>query len=135
MQLLSPRERLVLGFVATLSQINPSEVLQAKAFAVDNEVPPRYLETSLQALVHAKVLKGVRGPRGGYQLARSGAHITVKDVLDAIEGVEADHPARCKLTEKGVAPIVAGMANIFLAQLGMTSISVFAEALSAKVAA
>ena len=30
-------------------------------------VPPRHLETLLQALVRAGILKGVRGPRGGYR--------------------------------------------------------------------
>lgn len=33
-------------------------------------IPPRFLEPVLQQLVRAGVLVGVRGPRGGYRLAR-----------------------------------------------------------------
>ena len=42
----------------------------AKALAARHNLPPRHLETLLQALVRANILKGVRGPRGGYELAR-----------------------------------------------------------------
>jgi Rrf2 family transcriptional regulator, iron-sulfur cluster assembly transcription factor len=38
-------------------------------------LPLRYLEPILQALVQARILKGVRGPRGGYQLARDRGQI------------------------------------------------------------
>ena len=41
----------------------------------------RHLETLLQGLVHAKILKGVRGPRGGYELARERRRITVGEIV------------------------------------------------------
>jgi Rrf2 family transcriptional regulator, iron-sulfur cluster assembly transcription factor len=44
-------------------------------------LPPRHLETLLQGLVHAKILKGVRGPRGGYELARERRRITVGEIV------------------------------------------------------
>ena len=36
-------------------------------------LPPRHLEPVLQALVRHGILKGIRGPRGGYELARERA--------------------------------------------------------------
>ena len=39
-------------------------------------IPRRYLEQVLQQLVRAGVLQGVRGPRGGYRLARERRRIT-----------------------------------------------------------
>jgi len=43
-------------------------------------LPPRHLETLLQGLVHSKILRGVRGPRGGYELARERRRITVGEI-------------------------------------------------------
>jgi Rrf2 family iron-sulfur cluster assembly transcriptional regulator len=40
-------------------------------------IPRRYLEQVLQQLVRASVLAGVRGPRGGYRLARERRRITL----------------------------------------------------------
>src|SRR5262249_43631768 len=39
-------------------------------------VPQRYLEQVMQQLVRAGILKGVRGPRGGYRLAPGRRRIT-----------------------------------------------------------
>ena len=54
-------------------------------------IPRRYLEQVLQALVHAGLLAGQRGPRGGYRLARERRRITVGDILAVVaarEGAE-----------------------------------------------
>lgn len=44
--------------------------VSAKALAARHGLPPRHLEPVLQALVRYGILKGIRGPRGGYELAR-----------------------------------------------------------------
>ena len=38
----------------------------------------------LQALVRHGILKGTRGPRGGYELAREARRITADDILRAV---------------------------------------------------
>ena len=43
-------------------------------------VPQRYLEQMMQKLVKAGILKGVRGPRGGYLLAKPRLDITIGDI-------------------------------------------------------
>ena len=48
------------------------------------KLPPRYLEPMLQKLVRAGVLRGVRGPQGGYMLARERRRITLADIALAI---------------------------------------------------
>jgi Rrf2 family protein len=55
----------------------------AKALATRHSLPPRHLEPVLQALVRHGILKGVRGPRGGYELAREQRRITADDILRA----------------------------------------------------
>lgn len=47
-------------------------------------LPPRYLEQLMQRLVRGGVLRGVRGPRGGYQLARERRRITVGDICEIL---------------------------------------------------
>ena len=52
-----------------------------KTLAARHNLPPRHLEPMLQALVRAGILKGVRGPRGGYELARERRRITAGDIV------------------------------------------------------
>ena len=80
----------------------------AKAFAHRHRLPPRHLEPVLQALVRQGVLKGIRGPRGGYQLAREARHITADDILRAIGTIEDEvAAAKSNLLAKVVVPALA----------------------------
>lgn len=47
-------------------------------------LPPRYLEQIMQKLVRAGILRGVRGPRGGYVLAKERRRISVAEICDVI---------------------------------------------------
>lgn len=53
-------------------------------------IPPRYLEPVLQQLVRAGVLVGVRGPRGGYRLAKERRRITLGEIIRVTGATE--HP-------------------------------------------
>ncbi len=50
-------------------------------------LPERYLESDLQQLVHYGILRSVRGPKGGYVLAKERRNITLADIYKGI-GVE-----------------------------------------------
>ena len=67
----------------------------AKSLATRHRLPPRHLEPVLQALVREGILRGVRGPRGGYELARSEGDIAADEILRAAGTVEDgdDRPA------------------------------------------
>jgi len=77
MKLLPRRSVLAVAAVVDVALHSRSEPVSAKALAARHQLPPRHLETLLQGLVHANIFKGVRGPHGGYQLARERQHITV----------------------------------------------------------
>ncbi len=73
--------------------------VQSKEITERQGIPQRYLEQVMQQLVRAGILRGVRGPRGGYRLARERRRITVADVVrvvaetdtnDTGEGTDAD---------------------------------------------
>ena len=72
-----------------LLAVLPSDAaLPAARLAEYHGVPSAYLAKHLQALAGAGVLETVKGPRGGYRLARPAAEITVLDVVEAIDGHE-----------------------------------------------
>ena len=48
--------------------------------------PSAFLGKVLQRLKHAGLLEGVRGAHGGYVLARPAGEITIRDVVEAMEG-------------------------------------------------
>jgi len=52
------------------------------------KLPARYLEPEFQNLVKAKILKSVRGPKGGYVLAREKRNITLQDIYLAMQKPE-----------------------------------------------
>jgi len=66
------------------------QLVQSRSIASRQGVPKRYLEQVLQLLVRANILAGVRGPRGGYRLARERRHITIADILAVIVDSEME---------------------------------------------
>ncbi|MBL0317906.1 MAG: Rrf2 family transcriptional regulator [Alphaproteobacteria bacterium] len=68
----------------------------AKELAEYLSLPPRYLEVILQGLVKEKVLRSVRGPRGGYFLGKERRKICISDiytvVMNADEANVANEP-------------------------------------------
>ncbi|WP_283134754.1 RrF2 family transcriptional regulator [Rhizohabitans arisaemae] len=50
------------------------------------ELPPKYLENILLQMRRAGLVRGQRGPEGGYVLARDAAEITLADVIRAVDG-------------------------------------------------
>ncbi|MEO0360677.1 MAG: Rrf2 family transcriptional regulator [Pseudomonadota bacterium] len=53
-------------------------------------IPQRYLEQVMQQLVREGVLKGVRGPRGGYTLARERRRITVAEIVRIVDAADEE---------------------------------------------
>ena len=58
--------------------------VQIKDISQRQEIPQRYLEQIFHKLKEAKIVKSVRGPGGGYLLARPAEKITVGDIISAM---------------------------------------------------
>ena len=117
--MLLPRRALlaIAAVVDVAVHARPSPVA-AKALAARHELPPRHLETLLQALVRANILKGVRGPRGGYELARERRRISVGDIVRAaIAEGDTEVATPSKLVDEVIAPLVDEAGKTFLAAL------------------
>ena len=121
MQLLPRRSLLAIAAVVDVAlHARPSPVA-AKALAARHKLPPRHLETLLQGLVHANILKGVRGPRGGYELARERRKITAGEIVRTALSLSTADPdefgAQSRLMSKVVDPSVRKAGEGFLAKL------------------
>lgn len=64
--------------------------VSSKQLAARHGLPPRRLETILQGLVRAGILKSVRGPAGGYALARERRRLSVGEIVRVALGVEEE---------------------------------------------
>ena len=62
--------------------------VQAKEITKRQGIPQRYLENVMQSLVHAGILRGVRGPRGGYRLGRERRKITAGEIVRLVAQIE-----------------------------------------------
>ena len=70
------------------------ESVQVRVVGVRQGIPPRYLEQIFQRLRRAGLVEGKRGPGGGYRLARAAGEISVRDVVEAVEGAPSEWVAR-----------------------------------------
>ncbi len=71
---------------------------QIKEISKRQGVTPRYLEQIFQKLKEAGLIKSIRGPKGGYYLAREPEKISVADVIWAVE--ETIDPVFCASRSK-----------------------------------
>lgn len=85
--------------------------VQSKEITARQEIPRRYLEQVLQQLVRAGILSGVRGPRGGYLLARERRRISIGDIARVVSTLETEEQAAptSPLGAKVVWPIWQGL--------------------------
>lgn len=64
------------------------EPVQSREITRRQGIPRRYLEQTLQQMVRSGILVGVRGPRGGYRLARERRRISVGEIVRVIRAME-----------------------------------------------
>ncbi|MBN9492018.1 Rrf2 family transcriptional regulator [bacterium] len=81
--------------------------LQSSEIALRRHIPEQYLDQLLTSLRKAGFIRSVRGPAGGHELLRDPSTITVREVIEALEGSLSpvawldeppeltDHPHHC----------------------------------------
>ena len=68
--------------------------LSASAIATRQDLSVAYLEQLLHRLKRQGIITSVRGPRGGYALAREPQRITMDEVINALDGVNGNGKGR-----------------------------------------
>ena len=136
MNLLSKRSLLAIAAVVDVAIHSKAAPVAAKALSERHKLPPRHLETLLQGLVHAKILKGVRGPRGGYVLARERRKISAGEIVRTAVGLSTADPAdlgsQSPLMALVVDPHIREAGAPFLANLEAISVEQLCESAEAK---
>lgn len=80
--------------------------ISSRDIAEKQGLPPRYLEQLMQRLVRAGILRGVRGPNGGYVLAKEKRRISVGDICEVLgDEKEPEQQAGTPLGQHVVEPV------------------------------
>jgi Rrf2 family transcriptional regulator, iron-sulfur cluster assembly transcription factor len=119
MALLSRKGVLAVAAVIDIAVHADHRPVSAKALAERHGLPPRHLEPVLQSLVREGILKGIRGPGGGYELARERRNISAESILQAA-GTDDDEPFA------STSPLIAAIVVPAISQAEKT----FSEALA-----
>jgi Rrf2 family transcriptional regulator, iron-sulfur cluster assembly transcription factor len=140
MPLLSRKGILAIAAVIDVALHAQGRPISAKTLAARHGLPPRHLESVLQALVRDGILKGIRGPRGGYELGRESQRVTANDILRAAGSVEDpnEEPVDSELLNKVVLPALATAEQEFgvaLSRINLDDMVGRAESLKPRVAA
>jgi len=64
----------------------PKQVTQAAKLARDARLPAPFVAKILQTLARHAIIRSYRGRQRGYELARPAARITVREVVEALDG-------------------------------------------------
>jgi Rrf2 family protein len=129
--LLLPRKGiLAIAAVIDIALHAKGRPVAAKSLASRHRLPPRHLEPVLQALVREGILRGVRGPRGGYELAKEQTRISANDILRAagtVDAADESSPGGSPLLNQVVVPALEQAEKAFAASLARISVAELAR--------
>jgi Rrf2 family transcriptional regulator, iron-sulfur cluster assembly transcription factor len=114
-----PRHHLTaVAAVTDVALLARGQPVSARTLAERQGRAPRHLEALLQRLVHHGILKGIRGPHGGYALARERRRITVGEIVRIVDQ-DIDVPPSAaqtpsRLLETVIAPALVRPAVAYL---------------------
>ena len=100
--LISTKGRYALRVMIDLAEHQAEGFIPLKVIAQRQEISEKYLESIIKLLVKARLLNGVRGKGGGYQLAKAPEQYTVESILRITEGSMA--PVSCLEPGAGACP-------------------------------
>jgi Rrf2 family protein len=72
--------------VAYMAAQKTDKPVASHKIAAERGIPERFLLKVLKPLVGARVLVSIKGPNGGYKLARSPNDISMLEILEAVDG-------------------------------------------------
>lgn len=134
MSLLPRKSVLAIAAVIDIAVHGRGRPVTAKILAQRYSLPARHLEPVLQALVRNGILRGIRGPRGGYELGRERSRITAENIVRAAaasEDINGFSGAPSGLLSNVVIPALGRAEHAFsdaLARITLDELSHSAEA-------
>nr|CAA6815083.1 MAG: Iron-sulfur cluster regulator IscR [uncultured Thiotrichaceae bacterium] len=89
MKLTTQSQRAIMAMMA-LALHTGRKVLRLSTLAKEQGISLSYMEQLFYHLRHAGLVEGIRGPGGGYRLGRPSSHISVAEIVAAIEAATED---------------------------------------------
>ncbi|MCX7971499.1 MAG: Rrf2 family transcriptional regulator [Negativicutes bacterium] len=83
---LSEAASLALHSVALIANAKPGELVNVRTISRATESSGAHLAKVMQRLARSGLLQSVRGPRGGFRLARPADQITLLEVCEVMDG-------------------------------------------------
>ena len=84
--MLAQKPRYALRSLLYLAETHVGHPVRLAEIAETQQVPPKYLELIMLDLKKAGLVESVRGPKGGYQLARRPETISFGEIVRVMEG-------------------------------------------------
>lgn len=112
--LISTKGRYALRVMVELAEHRGEGFIPLKVIAQRQEISEKYLESIIKLLVKARLLSGLRGKGGGYQLTRTPDQYTAGEVLRLTE--ESLEPVTCLEQDADACPRAAACRTLPLWQ-------------------
>lgn len=109
---ISTKGRYALRLMVDIAQHNTGEPVSIRDISRRQDISVKYLEQIVSALVHAGYLRSIRGPQGGYLLAKKPSEYTAGDILRVTEGNL--HPVECLVDDINQCPRAASCVTLRL---------------------
>ncbi len=106
---LSKKSRYGITALIDLAVYAKDQCVQLSSIAERNNISVKYLEQIFSSLRKAGLVRSVKGPQGGYLLAKSPESITVADVIYALDGsylLEDERSVVSGTDEKGISTAI-----------------------------
>jgi len=87
---ISSKIRYGVRLICDIAYNSQEKPVQVKTVSKRQEISAKYTEQIFQKLKKAEIIKSVRGPFGGYLLAKKPEEITIGDIIKAIDGKDIE---------------------------------------------
>lgn len=84
--------------LVSMADKGSEDIMYVREIAKTENIPQQFLYKIFQKLAKNKIVKSHRGPSGGFSLAKNPADITIKEVIEAVQGPVAIN--RCFMIKK-----------------------------------
>lgn len=106
-----------LRVVLHLCELGYGEKVESKVISEKEGIPLRFLLKLLRKLIQVDILRSYRGVNGGYAINKLPEQITLKDVIEAIDGPVCVNrcviePSFCNLNRSGVCILHRAMTKV-----------------------
>lgn len=117
--------------VLIIAQVGENNRIEAKKIAEEGCIPLRFLLKLLRKLTQSGIIMSYRGINGGYTLGKSEKEITLKDIIESIEGPInisrcLENVSSCNANKEGVCSVhkeFSRIQKILIEELSSKSIS------------